>query len=115
MALSTGLEEVPNQPELINNVGMCALLEGDYATADEYFQQAVELRPGDHRYLANLAVSRGMLGEHDASLALFKRYLQPSDAYHNLAVLHEARGETEAAATAFRESRKRTAARPQQP
>ena len=99
--LAAGLEVSPNQPVLINNLGMCYLVKGDYERALQRFTEATQLVPLGTRYRANKAVALGMMGDYEASLSIFAQHLAPWEAHYNLAVLSEARHDFERATEEF--------------
>lgn len=96
--LTRGLEQSPNDPVLINNMGMCHMLKGEYEPALEQFRKAAELSPREERYRANAATALGLMGKYDESLDAFRNLMRPADAHYNVAVLAEARHD-EAVAT----------------
>ena len=89
--LSAGLKIAPDDAVLLNDVGMCSIIKGDYARALEMFEQAAAAMPQDARYRGNMALVLGMMGRYDEALALYEQLLLPADAHHNLAVICEAR------------------------
>lgn len=95
--LQAGHARQPENALLLNNLGMCAMLRSDYDAAADYFNRAMELSPRDGRYIANLALARGMLGDYDKSLTLYHRVVSPAEAHYNLAVVCEAREDHDAA------------------
>ncbi len=89
--LLAGLHVVPNEPVLLNNLGMCWLLKKDYTGALENFTKAASLAPHNERYRSNLAVALAMAGRYEEALALFMQVLPLEDANHNMEVLAHAR------------------------
>ena len=104
--LRVGLEQVPAEPILINNVGMCWLLKAEYEKAAEQFEYASMLDPKNGRYLSNLATAQGMAGDYEAALATFEHVVLPEDAHYNLAVICESRGDEERASEEYRIARR---------
>ncbi len=96
--LTAGLKFGPHEPILLNDRGMCQLLLHDYEGALADFTQATALHPDDARSRSNMAVALAMLGRYDESLSLYTLVMPASDAYHNLAVLCDARGDSKGAA-----------------
>lgn len=78
-------------PVLLNNLGMCWIVRGDYENALEMFTKAADIMPENARYRANMAVALSLMGREDESLSLFKQVLPEEQANHNLNVLREAR------------------------
>ncbi|MDB5172563.1 MAG: bacteriophage receptor, outer rane subunit [Phycisphaerales bacterium] len=92
--LNVGLQRAPNEVILVNDVGMCHLLIGDYAGAVRAFTRASGMAPDEPRYRSNLAMTLGLLGRYDESLSLYMHVMLPADAHYNLAVLCDARHDT---------------------
>ena len=91
-ALLAGLHAAPEEPMLLNNLGMCWLLRKDYTGALDNFTKAASLAPHNERYRSNMAVALAMAGRNEEALALFMQVLSLEDANHNLEVLAHARG-----------------------
>lgn len=60
---------------IISNLGACALEEGDTATADQRFVEALELQPESAKAIANAALGAALTGRHDRSLELSQNAL----------------------------------------
>lgn len=103
--LAAGLRVSPNDPILINDIGMCWLFKKDYVRSLEYFRQAAALAPEDASYRANMAVALGMLGRYEESLSLYEQVIPVWDAHYNLAVLCAARKDDVRAAEERRKAR----------
>lgn len=95
--LLAALTIAPDDAVLHNDVGMCRMVQGNYAEALHEFTLAAATAPQDARYRANMAVALGVAGRYDESLALYQQIVPPSDAHHNLSVLCEARNDTDRA------------------
>jgi Flp pilus assembly protein TadD len=95
--LHAGLEVSPNDPILLNNLGMCRVTQGQYEDAMGLFTQAAAGAPVDARYRANMAMALGMLGRYEESLALYEQVLPPAQAHYNLSILCTARNDSERA------------------
>ncbi len=108
--LSAGLKQSADEPILINDRGMCHLLLHDYEAALGDFVRATALVPDDARYRTNMAVALAMLGRYDEAFATYSLVMPPADAYYNLALISDARGDAMRAAQ-FR-GEKRAAAAP---
>lgn len=89
--LKAGIALAPEDAVLLNNLGMCRLMEERYEEALDHFTAAAAGVPKDIRARANMAVALGMLGRLDESLALYLQLVPEGDAHYNLAVLCEAR------------------------
>jgi len=99
--LEVGLSVSPRDAVLINDLGMCRLLQGRYQDAMERFTEAAGISPHDARYRANIAVAVGMMGRYEESLALFEQIVPEDQAHHNLAVVCEAIGDEERSKVEF--------------
>ncbi len=110
--LHNGLEIAPKDPVLMNNLGMCHLVRGDYAQALHYFELASEQSPKSRRYQANRAAALGLLGRYDEALAVYQGFLPHADAHHNLGVLCRARQDHERANLEFGLAQSRAADAP---
>ena len=96
--LNAGLAFSPRDPVLLNDIGMCWMVKGDYARALTMFKQAAAAMPANARYRGNMALALGMMGRYEESLALYEQLLTPADAHDNLAVICEARKDFKRAA-----------------
>ncbi len=96
--LQHALQINPNDPVLLNDLGMCWMLIGAYEDALAAFSEAADAAPQDARYKANMALVTGLLGRYEQALALYQQVLRPSRAHHNLAVICEARHDYQRAA-----------------
>lgn len=99
--LKTGIEIAPEDAVLLNNLGMCRLMQERYEEALDHFTAAAAGVPKDARARANMAVALGMLGRLDESLALYLQLVPEADAHYNLGVLCEARQDSERAAKEY--------------
>ncbi|HEV2294158.1 MAG TPA: tetratricopeptide repeat protein [Tepidisphaeraceae bacterium] len=90
--LSDGLSRAPQDPVLLNNMGMCSFLEAEYERALEAFTAAAAAAPRDPAYRANRAAALGMLGRDKEARSVYQSVLDsPEDVAHNIAVLRAAR------------------------
>jgi len=99
--LGRGVELIPDDAVLRNDYGMALFLRSDYERALFQFEAASTLDPYDARSRANAASALGMMGRYDEALELYLQVLTRVDAYHNVGVLAEARGDGDRAAGAF--------------
>jgi len=81
----------PDDPVLLNNLGMCRIAQHDYENALVIFSRAAGVMPENAKYRANMAVALGLMGRDEESLALFKQVMPDDQANHNLSVLQEAK------------------------
>jgi Flp pilus assembly protein TadD len=89
--LDKGLRIYANDPVLLNNLGMCHLLQTEYEKAVELFTRAAAVIPQSARYRSNLAVALALAGREEESLSLFRQVLSRDQADHNLNILRQAR------------------------
>jgi len=90
----------PDDPVLLNNLGMCWIVRRDYETALKMFTKAAGIMPENAKYRSNMAVALGLMGRDEESLSLFKHVLPEDQANHNLSVLREARSSNKPPPTA---------------
>ena len=76
-------------PVLLNNLGVCWIVRGDYEKALDLFTKAAGYMPENVKYRTNMAVALGLMARYDESLSLFKLVLPEDQANHNLNVLKE--------------------------
>lgn len=99
------LEEAPDNPALLNELGVGYHLVGEYEEAVETFEKALEKDSGDHRIHFNLANSLVELQQIDRAV---NHYLDALDrqadfipALNNLADIYQMAGEQERALELF--------------
>ncbi len=83
-----------DDPTLLNNMGVCWIVRGDYEKALEMFTKATGIEPESARYRSNMAVTLGLLTRYEESLSLFRQVLPEDQANHNLSVLIESGTQT---------------------
>jgi len=86
---------------LHNNLGMCAMLMGNYERALEAFDAAAVNDEENARYRSNKALALAMLGHYDAALAIYQQVETAANAHYNLAVVCEARADFDRAEQEF--------------
>lgn len=91
LLLDMGLERLPGNPILLNDRGLCRLLEADLAGATLDFEAALKADPRDADYVANMALVLALAGEEEASKAMWSRVLPPDAVAANLQLAREAR------------------------
>jgi serine/threonine-protein kinase len=100
--LNAGLQRSPKNAILINDLGMCQMVDRDFTAALASFTCASSLAPDVIRYRSNMAAALGMLGRYEESLAIYCQLMPASDAHFNLAVLCDARGDKILAARQYK-------------
>lgn len=93
ITLSNAQKFRPNDPVILNNLGMCYMIQQDYNKALEMFTAAAAIKPENARYRANMAVSLAFLSRDDEAMSLYKQILRDDQAEHNLNVIRAARAE----------------------
>lgn len=97
--LYAALDVAPDDAIVHNNLGLALLIRGDHAGAFDHFDRAVTLHEANARYRANRAAALALGGSYDAALADYLAVMAADEAHHNLAVIAEARGDHERAAS----------------
>lgn len=104
--LEKGLEVTPDSPVLLNNAGVCYLLEGDLVRALDHFNRASEIRPISHRFQANRALALGLMGEYEQAEELYAGILTDVEVKHNMNIIRSMRGDTSPPEPKTRKKRK---------
>ncbi len=92
--LSQALRINSADPILLNNLGMCWLVQRDYDRAMECFIKAAGRVPESAKFRANLATALALLGRYEESGALLQQVLPDEQAKHNAEVLRKAHEKT---------------------
>jgi tetratricopeptide (TPR) repeat protein len=95
--LNKGLMIMPNDAVTLNNLGMTYMLKQNYGQALHAFTRANAADRDNARYVANMAMASGMMGNYDESLALYQQVLTVGQSHFNVAVIAEARNDMERA------------------
>jgi len=103
--LTAGLAIAPHDGLLVNDRGMCYLLEKNYPAALNDFTFACACQPDNTRYRSNLALVLGLMGNYQESLSVYLLILPPSDAYYNLGVICNMRHDSSRAEEEFATSK----------
>ena len=82
--LGAGLEKFPGNPILLNDLGMCHLLEGDLDSADVSFNAAISASPRDSVYIGNYALVLALQGNDSKAVELWSTILSRKDSLENL-------------------------------
>lgn len=92
--LSRGLEIAPSHALLLNNRGLCHMLQGDLERATIDFQAAHDADLRDADYIGNLALAHALAGGEESELKarnLWARVLPAEAVDHNLELARVAR------------------------
>lgn len=89
--LDQGLRQFPGNGILLNNRGMCHLLDGRLADATRDFEAAYAADPADADYVGNLALARALAGNETEAVALWGRIVSGSDVDRNLEIARKSR------------------------
>ncbi|MCP4836716.1 MAG: hypothetical protein GY895_18345 [Phycisphaera sp.] len=92
LLLDLGLDRLPGNPILLNDRGLCRLLEADLSGATLDFAAALEADPRDADYVANMALVLALSGDEKASRKLWSRVLPADEVESNLELARAARG-----------------------
>jgi len=93
--LSRGLEVKPRHALLLNNRGLCHMLQGDLERATMDFQAAHDADLRDADYIANLALAHALAGGEESeqkARGLWSRVLPAEAVDQNLQLARAARG-----------------------
>ncbi len=101
--LSAALEMQPRDPVLLNNLGMCWIVRGNYQRALDLFSKASGIVPTKTRYRANMAAALGLMAREAEAKALYDQILSEDDTEKNLVILRKARETIEKMAAASKD------------
>jgi len=91
--LRLGLDFIPNDHVITNNLGMCNMIQRDYQAAEGQFRSAAAIDPNNTRYRSNIALALGLQGRYEEALALYMQVTHEIEARFNLAVICDARND----------------------
>lgn len=89
--LDRGLARFEGHPVLLNDRGMCRLLEGNLAAATSDFEAAHAADPSDADFVGNLALARALSGDEVGARELWRRVVSEPDVEVNLNLARAAR------------------------
>lgn len=81
------LKIAPDDPSLLNNLGLSYLLSNDLPDAEYTLRQAAALPGADSRVRQNLALVLGVQGKYDEAIQVAQSELDPRQAKANIAYL----------------------------
>lgn len=90
--IEAGLAVQPNDHVLLNNLGLCMMIQKEYGSAYEAYNAAWALAPTNKRYAANAALALGMLGRTNEAREIYSSIMPTSGANHNISVINKALG-----------------------
>ena len=97
---------LPDDPDILNELGMTLARQEEYAEACEVFRRALSINPRDIEVRSNLATSLAQAGEFDAAFEQFDAAIQqdPDDATtcYSAAVARTSQGDLEQATALYR-------------
>ena len=91
----------PADASLFNDLGYCFLLQGKFDKAESALIKATKLAPSEGRYHNNLGLAYGHRGREEEALKSFRRAGSEADAQYNMAFVHAAKNDAEAAKQCF--------------
>jgi len=89
--IDRGLVRFPDNPILLNNRGLCHLLDANLAAADKDFHAAYAKDPSDADYVSNLALTRALSGDDAEARKLWERVVPQADVDANMKLAIAAR------------------------
>jgi tetratricopeptide (TPR) repeat protein len=89
--IDRGLVRFPDNPILLNNRGLCHLLDANLAAADKDFKAAYAKDPSDADYVSNLALTRALSGDEAEARKLWERVIPQADVESNMKMAIDAR------------------------
>ena len=84
---ASALKIVPDEPQVLSNLGLSYLLSKDLPLAEETLRRARERAPADMRVRTNLAVVVGLQGRQSEAETIMKADLSPEEGTANVAAL----------------------------
>ena len=94
---ASALKIVPDEPQVLSNLGLSYLLSKDLPLAEETLRRARERAPADMRVRTNLAVVVGLQGRQSEAETIMKADLPPEEGTANVAALKRLLARKEAA------------------
>ncbi|MCK6528269.1 tetratricopeptide repeat protein [Myxococcota bacterium] len=95
-------ELAPFQPAVWNDLGFAWMVAGEPGRAVGALERAVELDPSVSRSRVNLGFALAAAGRDEEALASFRALLGPADAYADLGLARERRGDAPGAREMYR-------------
>ena len=94
----------PEDPEILNDLGYCYLLQGQLNKAETALAKAVKIAPDNARYRNNLGLIHGHQGRTDVAIADFRKAGSEAEAQYNLAFVMAAKNDMEGAKKCFKQA-----------
>ncbi|MDA2939062.1 tetratricopeptide repeat protein [Acidobacteria bacterium AH-259-A15] len=99
--LKTGLDQYPDQPELLLQLGSLLVRSGQVAEGEKLLQRALEIQPGNSKTLRSAGEAQLRRGYFSSAIALLRESLANSsgdaESHHRLAFALLARGQEQIA------------------
>jgi Flp pilus assembly protein TadD len=86
---AAALKIVPNQPQVLSNLGLSYALSKELPLAESTLQKAVAQPGADERVRQNLALVLALEGKFDAAQSVAQQDLSPIDAAENVAAIRQ--------------------------
>lgn len=84
---SAALEVRPDDPDVLNDLGYCYLLQGRYPESERTLREVVAVAPTHERALTNLGMLYGKIGDPDRAFAVLRLTGSEEEARAKLALL----------------------------
>ncbi len=84
---------VPNNPEILNNLGFALYSAEKYPEAMAYYNLALQIAPGFKKALYNYALLQGRLGNYDLAYDAFVKVSSEAEANNNLGYIAMMKGD----------------------
>lgn len=91
------LQATPRNPDLLNDLGYFYYERGNWANAEQYLRQAIDLDAKHMRAWGNLGLTLGQQGRVPESYEAFAKVVSPAEAHSNVGVLLAQQGKIEEA------------------
>ncbi len=93
--LNAGLELSPEDPVLLNNLGICKLYVGDHEAALARFRQASAQMPRESRYRGNIALALALQERYEDAEAVYSQIVSDEQAQQNIETIRAVHGRTD--------------------
>lgn len=90
--------------EIKSDLGFAYLQKGDYAMAESFLREALNINPRDVRAINNLALTVGLQGRTAEAFNHYRSVMDEAEAHANVGYIHAQRGETQMAIRRYNEA-----------